>query len=157
MITLGLTIQGYNRGTPDLYPFPKSSNENSSSLLAVRPRFVGLNRPTPRRHFAYSIAIHHCAFGKAGGHCAPHRGDCGARAGGAGSAGCAGRPSHSRRAGTRLLALGLRQSGGENTGRKPHAMTERRITVLAPPHQAVLASPDLSTDSRKCRASRASS
>jgi len=43
----------YKRGTPDLYPPVKAINEKILLLLAIRPRFVGLNRPTSRRHFAH--------------------------------------------------------------------------------------------------------
>ena len=55
-------------------------------------------------------------------------------AGGAGSAGYAGRPSHSRAAGAALLAWGLRQSGGG------HRMP-RTGTVLFYPHGRQCGSP----------------
>jgi hypothetical protein len=72
--------------------------------LTGRPRFVGLTRPTPRRH---SILIELAA-------CAPRLCGCGARLAARGRPATP-TPSHSRRAGARLLALGFRQSGGEST------------------------------------------
>ena len=41
-------------------------------------------------------------------------------------------PSHSRRAGARLLALGSDKAGAENTARKPRATTQRRFGFLLP-------------------------
>ena len=52
----------------------KATDEKFSLLLAIRPRFVGLNRPTSRRHFAYKMGFHIYASGKAGGRCAPRLG-----------------------------------------------------------------------------------
>ena len=60
--------------------YPRGS-QNSSQFLNSSPRFCRACRPTPRRHFAKAklAAAVLLAFG------------CGARAGGTGSAGCAGR------------------------------------------------------------------
>jgi hypothetical protein len=69
-----------------------SSRRNRKFLLflTIRPRFVGLNRPTPRRHFAYNSCPQLCIW-QSWRPLRSSSGDCGARAGGTGSAGCAGR------------------------------------------------------------------
>jgi len=41
----------------DLYPSRVNSNEISALRLALRPSFVGLNRPTSCRHSAHSEAV----------------------------------------------------------------------------------------------------
>jgi len=78
---------GYNRGTPDLYPHQTKA---FYLVLTIRPRFVG-RAARLRAATLPIIDVLNYASGKAGGRCAPRLGDCGARAGGAKSAGCAGR------------------------------------------------------------------
>ena len=82
-----------------------------SLFLTIRPRFVG-RAARPRAATLPIIAVHNYASGKAGGRCAPRlvTAVLGLTA--------RGRPA----APDGRAERSLRQSGGENTGRKPHAM-----------------------------------
>ena len=71
-----------------LYPSAPTKTPHNSLLIA--PALSGLTA-RPRAATLPLIAVLNYASGKAGGRCAPRLGDCGARAGGTGSAGCAGR------------------------------------------------------------------
>src|SRR5712691_9946906 len=121
-MVLDRKVKGYKVGTPDLYPFPKAVGDLSLSQVTVRPRFVGLPaRPRAATRSCKSMTSWRPALLARWLRCS---------AGGTGSAGYAGRPSHSRRAGARLLAWGLRQSGGGknqqenvNTFFYPHVRT----------------------------------
>ena len=62
---------------------------SSFSSLQVAPALSG-SRPTPRRHFAYDSCPQLCIW-QSWRPLRSSSGDCGARAGGTGSAGCAGR------------------------------------------------------------------
>jgi len=76
---------GYKRGTPDLYPLPKTSDNKSSLQFTIRPRFVGLAaRPRAATRSCQGMTSWRPALLALRLRCS---------AGGTGSAGCAGRSS----------------------------------------------------------------
>ncbi len=62
-----LLKEGYNRGTPDLYP---RQTKKFSLFFIIRPRFVG-RAARPRAATLPIIDVLNYASGKAGGRCAP--------------------------------------------------------------------------------------
>jgi len=106
-------LKRYNRGTPDLYPH---QTEKFFLLLTICPRFVG-RAARPRAATLPIIAVHNYASGKAGGRCAPRlvTAVLGLAA--------RGRPA----APDGRAKRSLRQSGGENTGRMPHATSQHGL------------------------------
>jgi hypothetical protein len=56
-----MPIEGYNRGTPDLYP---RGSDKCLSLLTSSPRICRACRPTTRRHFAHTAIAKLCGMAK---------------------------------------------------------------------------------------------
>ena len=126
--SIGRTTR-YNRGTPDLYP---QQSKTFSLVLTIRPRFVGL-AARPR---AATLPINSCPQLCIWQSWRPLRsssGDCGARAGGTGSAGYAVR---SRR------ALPPTKRGREHRTQATCHNSAKKVPALAAAHQAVLINPD---------------
>ena len=112
-------------------------DENCLSVLTIRPRFVGL-AARPR---AATLPINSCPQLCIWQSWRPLRsssGDCGARAGGTGSAGCAGR-RRIRRAGARLL-FGSDKAGARTPDPDHMPLTQRQVTVLTAAVEATLES-----------------
>ncbi len=56
-----MPIEGYNRGTPDLYP---RGSDKYLSFLTSPPRICRACRPTTRRHFAHTAIAMLCEMAK---------------------------------------------------------------------------------------------